>query len=418
MNLIKNPQLLKEDYRSDDFFNNTRQVDKVRDRLNSIADKSIYALVGPYGVGKSTLLYQIEKSSKKTAWIHFDAWKYPERHNLWEGFVLDVADTLGQLNQTIRFIDGTGRKTKTADIADKFVTVASMIPALGGAEKLKTLFEKSPATRVFQLQNVLSEFFESFADENIVIVVEDIDRSGDRGIYFLETLNYFLKNSESNKRIIAVAPISDDSFYSEDQSSYMKSVDYFDFFEKPDYLANNFVDELFTDEALSRYDHCKSQVSTFLKGMFQFSPNMDLRRLKVILRDFVVTQERLESTDNEPDWRVTLAITASKYLTENNEIVSADKTSLYQKLKLGEVNGRSSFIIKYLFSLSVGYEKFYTIDHQNSVQYAGNSPSILFTVERKDVSQIKHYPSKPWVPDRFTSRNNEHRVGICDFYLR
>jgi hypothetical protein len=51
---------------------------------------------------------------------------------------------------------------------------------------------------------------EKIKDHDVIfIIIEDIDRSGDHGVYFLETLNFFLKNLElpEGKRILAIATI-------------------------------------------------------------------------------------------------------------------------------------------------------------------------------------------------------------------
>ena len=71
-----------------DFDNICKKFSK---KLDSLSGRSIIALVGPFGSGKSTMLHQIMTSRlEKEFWFEFDAWKYPDRKDLWEGFVLDL----------------------------------------------------------------------------------------------------------------------------------------------------------------------------------------------------------------------------------------------------------------------------------------------------------------------------------------
>ena len=87
---IKNEDLLREDSHIDDLLNFTDPINSFSNRLSEISKPSIIALVGRFGSGKSTMLHQIakEKDESKEIWIEFDAWKYPDRKDLWEGFIL------------------------------------------------------------------------------------------------------------------------------------------------------------------------------------------------------------------------------------------------------------------------------------------------------------------------------------------
>lgn len=83
----------------------------------------------------------------------------------------------------------------------------------------------SPAKRTFQIQKILNDLLDNIDEENIYIVIEDIDRSGDSGIYFLETLNHFFKNNfKSEKKVRIIVPISDKK-YEESRSAYLKCLD-------------------------------------------------------------------------------------------------------------------------------------------------------------------------------------------------
>ena len=87
------------------------------------------------------------------------------------------------------------------------------------------------------------------------LVIEDIDRSGDRGIFFIETLNYFLKKivqeqQEAQTNIVklkVIVPISNDN-YEKDKQSYLKSLDFLYAFNPNKYDFSAFVRALFLDE--------------------------------------------------------------------------------------------------------------------------------------------------------------------------
>ena len=72
-------------------------------KLHTLDKNCLYGLVAPFGSGKSSFLKMVEEkdnSQKKeenkqgNIWIHFDAWQFPNRKELWEGFLIDFARQL------------------------------------------------------------------------------------------------------------------------------------------------------------------------------------------------------------------------------------------------------------------------------------------------------------------------------------
>lgn len=111
-------------------------------------------------------------------------------------------------------------------------------------------FAPAPLTIVYQFQNLLANIFlEKIKDhDTIFIVIEDIDRSGDHWVYFLETLNFFLKNLElpEGKKILAIATIWSKEFL-ENKESYLKALDHIHHFPVKKFnfktIVQHFVDD-------------------------------------------------------------------------------------------------------------------------------------------------------------------------------
>src|SRR5690606_1032944 len=102
------------------------------------------------------------------------------------------------------------------------------------------------ARRVDEIQEIFKEQIQK-ADTDLYVVLEDIDRSGDAGVFFLETLKQFVASLTTNKKFIVIVPISDASYY-KNLESYLKSIDYFDFFVPENIKLGKFVEEIFDPE--------------------------------------------------------------------------------------------------------------------------------------------------------------------------
>lgn len=106
--VIKNPQLLKESYRSKDLFEFTQYAENLDSTLSSNESPTVTALIGDYGTGKTVLTNMVHKKHKGVKWLDFDAWKYPDKKNLWEAFILELTEVVdpSQLPDNKRLIEG------------------------------------------------------------------------------------------------------------------------------------------------------------------------------------------------------------------------------------------------------------------------------------------------------------------------
>ncbi|MBW7954960.1 hypothetical protein H3C61_04060 [Candidatus Gracilibacteria bacterium] len=308
---IKDKKLLEENSRIDNLLDLSVEIDRFSTFIDNIEISSLVGFIGRFGSGKSNFLNQIKtKYGEDANWFEFDAWKYPERQDLWENFILDIAEEISNedLESSKRKIEG---KNPTVWV-EKLTQFCSGLGIGNFADLLKT----SPTKRIIELQNILLNLLSQVKENNIYIILEDIDRSGDNGIYFLETLNHFLKNIEIEKRIIVIVPIGQESYEKESlKISYLKSLDYFYNFSLKDVKLNLLVEKLFIDEII-RDSNKKGQITTFLEGIFiEFSEQITMRLLKHILRNANLNYIALLKKHTKGiDWRLSILFETAKYI--------------------------------------------------------------------------------------------------------
>lgn len=415
---IEHPEILEEDYRVGDLLDFSEIIERFTKKLDSIPDTSIFGLVGEYGSGKSTMLYQIqEKRRANELWINFDAWKYPERQDLWEGFVLDFAHQIGEREKAQGEIDGTDIKNKNLSIAAGAV---GMIPGLGSIDKFLDVFKSPPATRVYQLQEILTHLINK-QSKNIVIVVEDIDRSGDSGIYFLETLRHFLKNTDLRRRVHVVVPIGNEN-YREEETSYLKCLDSVVFFRPRDIRLKRFVEATFRKTLFEKNEstngkifatgeHKKGQVVSFLELLLTHQ-DKNMRMLKAILRG-ANSSYRIQQQDGlEPDWRVTICFETAKHIRQENQPFFQ-----FEEIVRDNVILRNSVIALFLRAMLADTPSIYDPDAEESET---KFPTINFDfrcVARKGERGKEFYPSHPF-PILNSRKTKVEEFGVCDFYLK
>ena len=250
---IKNPKILEEDYRVDDLLDFSSIISDFENTLAKLNNNSVIGLIGKFGSGKSTMLYQLYKNKLDEStqkWVHFDAWKYPERKDLWEGFVLDFANQIDRslFSKIKNKIDGTSKSALKTLVGVVAQGANFFLPGANIIERFSYFLSDSPVKRVFEIQELLNDLIKE-TDKEIYIIVEDIDRSSDRGLFFLETLRNFIKENSFKKKVIVIVPIGN-KYFDEEKDSYLKTLDYQFDFNPVGIGFNKFIRELFVDTFL------------------------------------------------------------------------------------------------------------------------------------------------------------------------
>jgi len=422
---IENEDLLRESCEVEDLLDFSNEIEQFKKKIAEIKNPSILGLVGPFGVGKSTMLFQIEKELEKkenVLWVNFDAWKYPERRDLWEGFVLDFAKKMSpedfkEADKKLRGEQNDDKKT--------LVKVLSCIPGFSALEGLNHFFKTSPARRVDDIQSILKEQIKG-NNKDIHIVVEDIDRSGDSGIFFLETLKQFISNLDTDKKFIVIVPISDVSYYLK-LESYLKSIDYFDFFKPNNIKLEKFVNQVFSQDFFKGEFKIKGtqkiiwtgkkrrlQIVSFLEGLFRERKEMSMRLLKLIIRKANLAYINQTGDGHEPDLRVTLCIEASKYFYLEKESERNYFNDFKRDVHMGN-NIFSSFVYSMFSNNSSIYKEEFTEEGKRRDVLISAPYNVKF-VDREE-SNIEKYPSYPWIFENPFTDREEKKFGVASFYL-
>ncbi len=428
---IKNYDLIQEDCRVEDLLDFSESITAFSNRLETIDRTAIIGLIGKFGTGKSTMLYQIQKEKQnkkenKEIWINFDAWKYPERKDLWEGFVLDFADQVGNRNEVQKKIDGKDAKSEKVDLsADLLLRFTNKFPSLKVLNKFIEIFKISPATRVFDIQNILTDIINK-QDSNIFIVVEDIDRSGDSGVFFLETLKQFLRDSCLSKKVIVVVPMGEEN-YEKNIDSYLKCIDYFEFFNPKHNGLEKFVESVFEDTLFEGQknwpngyvawsgENNKGQIISFLDELIK-SPTMTIRLIKIILRKAELVYKHQCHDGHEPDWRVTICFEASKYLYINQD----SKVTYFDSFKKKRIVNSNTIFATFLSAMILNHRSIYDLRESEDIKKLFNPSIDISCITRLGIDGIEEFPSIPWLSqERYIPSDAERKVyyNVCDFYM-
>ncbi len=324
--LVSDLKYVAEDYRTEDLLGFDTYLSKLKAKVEASAQKSLIGIVGNYGSGKSVMLEALkEQLGDSVHWIHFDAWKYPDRNHLWEGFVLDFVQQLSpdDFKQVLKEIDGSSEDAKKAlislfgDAAGflNFVVPGTGLIAKGAIDKLSYFANTSPARRVFQIQDIFQKLLKKRVKKPVYIVIEDADRSGEAGIFFIETLSQFLKSLDGNDDIKVFIPIAQKSFIDK-RDAYIKALDLIDFYDLGSRDLTRFVEKIFNNK-LAENPLVKHHIVEWLQRLVH-NHQLTIRDLKSIIRNTNSQFVALQNSKYSPDARICLMIESSRYIFEES----------------------------------------------------------------------------------------------------
>lgn len=349
---VKKPDLLKESSRNFDFFDFQGYAKNLKKNLRSSTSPTVTVLIGAYGTGKSVLLNEVckltvQSSAKRSPkWVFFECWQYPDKRDLWEALILDVVEEIGGKNKREKMLRSysniaTWRERLTKYLSDIKTALATMagitlvswlvlayadeharnaflalvtaviLVLLSSIEFLSKPESKSSISRLSdykkELENTLRDY-----EGTLYIVLEDIDRAGELGRQFFETVSYFIKQDEfANKNIKLVVPVADPTGNDKQhlRDSIDKASDNILYFE-PSYNCEKYISEVFSAEFL---DTSTKQLLLSTIGPL-LGRQISVRKLKQTLRNAIVKHNRLLDKDFDSRLAICLAIEFSKYM--------------------------------------------------------------------------------------------------------
>jgi hypothetical protein len=314
----KNSEVLEEKFQTEDLFGIQNYVNDLLVEVYDSPTISLYGIIGEYGTGKSVMLESLRRIVATTnPTIHIDAWRYPDRRDLWEGFVLDFAAQIDKKTflKVKKKLDGDGGAASTlmksaGDLGSLWIPKFDKI-----TDKLTYFTRTSPAKRIYEIQDILITLIEDADGDTIYIVIEDADRSGPAGIYFIETLSQYLKSMELSKAIKVFVPVARTSF-EKDKESYIKCLDYIKDFGVDDLDVDKFVDAVFKEKYTADKiikDHLKAWLYYLLKNR-----GITIRHLKLILRNSEGKYRVQLAAGLNPDLRMTIMFESARHFTASN----------------------------------------------------------------------------------------------------
>ncbi len=294
--------------------------------LKSIDSKKvnyIYWIIWGWGVWKSTYITTIKSKDKTGKWVLFDSREFPDRKDLWDGFILKFIWAVANDTEVDKFmsrVDGRiyipknvitqityilpaviiafflhyidlSFKTDIISVYKIFKDIIwnGLIALLLGMIWVATFLiriNKDPVSRVLSYQKNFKFRLDKFLlkddreFDKIVVVLEDIDRSWDEWIFFMETLKNFFSKNAFDVPVIFLCPITSHSLESNFQK-YIKCFDTYDFFVKEFNLEAFFINAFIW---LSDNDVASEKFNLFFRLCSVWLKNYTAREHKLIFR--------------------------------------------------------------------------------------------------------------------------------------
>lgn len=305
---LKDEVKMEEAFRNEDRFGFNSEISNLTNQIDNMNNKTILWYIWPFWSGKTTILNQIHKNKeKKVKRIEFLAWKYPNRENLWENFVYEIAKELW-VEEAKKVLLQIQRKPHNR-IKALLIDIINRIKFLGvGITSFMDFILahwKNNLDLVYTLLWKLLWKLSKNGNEEIYLIIEDIDRSGDRWIFFLETLQHFLTNEcKEDIKIKVIVPLDKQIYYQHSReylkiinTTYMKSNDINIFHRK------RFAKHLFSKEVCNGVT--LDLLWKILEYFFTWSVEMEehtIRSIKHILKQINIAYKTQTKKEDSGQW--------------------------------------------------------------------------------------------------------------------
>ena len=420
--LFENVRLLDELPGTKDIFNLKELVGNIKGRLaRQVTAKrsSIIPVLGPFGSGKSTILNQVQGECKKYTWLNFELWRFANRQDIWDGFVIQLAAKLEDKTELelADEIDGAANvqrsvKTQVAIIVGLLVITfgiswllwswlqgtstfddyaraylkysfpvlvsIGLFGSLGFlVYKTRPTKEQKPIRRVFELEDILLRSLRK-ARQPIVVVAEDVDRAGDEGIVFLETLTSFMNTHRDDgalkQSLIVLAPQSKDAFDALEHGGMNGFERSLKIYDEPVYMEPSWdkvhLEELY-DALKTDANHRDNLVNATDILTQSYRGHISVRLLKHALREVAAFQESYPTARPE----ISLAVILSRYIIVqqlSRQVVAQKKLFSGQTYETSDMGG---FIRAIIVSKGTATGNGYTLSLKENLE-----DEVVFTV--------------------------------------
>lgn len=267
---------------------------------------SFIALIGDPGTGKSTffhnfLVYRENVLKKDFLKFKFDVWEVPGRMYLWDAFVLEFARNINEklYKSTKEKVDGEIKEGIEKGIS---AFQGFSILGIGANFDFKTLMQNTPAKRLSDYQDIfVKEVLKEVKQKTIFITLEDIDRAGQEGLYFLETLRKFIDKNKNELsklgiNIVVFVPLLKSEYEKQDKKyrfdKVCRPVLDFSSFNVNSYLViKQFLQKTFQEshnqkqEELLQYSESIQKVAFVMRNVSMRDIKQYITQVEILIRD-------------------------------------------------------------------------------------------------------------------------------------
>lgn len=349
---VKRPELLKESNRDFDFFDFQSKAKNLYNSLKSDMAPTVTVLIGDYGTGKSVLLNEVRKltkqskTSEKSKWVFFECWQYPDKRDLWEALILELvaeidgknldeeaknySDIKNWRDKLVEFLSDAKAalgtlvgaaivywlvfNSATDEVKNILmaVTVATVLVLLASLQVLIKPQTKSTISRLSDYKSELEKTIRKYQGP-LYIVLEDVDRAGELGRRFFETVSHFVKSDKfAKKNIKVIVPITgmDEVEGRPLRDSIDKASDNILFFSTR-YDCEQFITEIFSKEFLD--EPTKLLITSTVNPLLGNS--ISVRKMKHLFRNALTKHRRLLNKDLGSQLAICIAVEFSKHMS-------------------------------------------------------------------------------------------------------